>query len=207
MSPLINVSNSKINVEWNVASTEGDYMPYTVETSAGIFVGISNINISNISQFTISKIDSEYRDYSVKEFNQEDIKVSNYDKLERIKTVLKGLQYLSIQGNQNNYLTDTSPKFIILGEYSWGNNVFQGIIKRNGVDVEALEETLEENENFRLSDIWIGVSKRIISREYENLKDKLKSSFKKNDYVHISTVKEAFDNYFIHLCKSFECEK
>jgi len=204
MSHLTNVSNRAINLEWNVASTEGDSLPYNVETSSGIFAGIANIDINKIAEFNISDIESEFRDYAKEEVeNEDDIRLNIEEKVKRIEMVLKGFEYLSIQGNQNNYLTDTAPKFIILGEYSWGNNVFQGIIKRDGIDIEALKETLEENEEFRLSDIWIGVSRRITDSNYENVKQDLEKAFEDDDCIHVSTVKRAFDSYFKHMYKSF----
>lgn len=203
MSPLVCVDNRKINFEWNIASTSGDSMPYCVETYSGIFAGISNVDINNISSFISSDSESEFRDYSnLENFTQEQLKLSKLEKYNRIKTALRGLQYLSIQGNQNNHLTDTTPKFIILAEYKWGNNVFQGIIKKEGVDMEALKETLEENEDFRISDIWVGASKRINNDTYKTLREDLDKEFEDVDYIHIGTVKNAFDRYLEYLEKS-----
>lgn len=200
MSHLTNVSNGKVALEWNTASTSTDSMPYCVEVTSGIFAGVSNININGIGEYKISDIESEFRDYSPTEpVTKEEIKITKEEKYKRIETVLKGLEYLSIQGNQNNYLTDTSPKFVVLGEHSWGNNVFQGIIKGNGVDIEALKETLEENEEFRLSDIYIGVSKRIYHESYQTLRAQLQNAFENYDNVHVSGVKTAFDAYFNYL--------
>lgn len=207
MSPLINIDNRRIELEWNVASTSGDAMPYSVETYSGIFAGISNVDINNISNFTISGNEAEFRDYSDLELGsnvikEEDLKLSSDEKYKRIEAAMRGLEYLSIQGNQNNHLTDTSPKFIILTEYSWGNNVFQGVIKKDGVDVEALMETMEENEEFRLSDAWIGISKRIDNENYKNLKAELEQTFEGFNHIHIGTVKSAFDGYLKYLKES-----
>ncbi|MBU3174304.1 DevR family CRISPR-associated autoregulator [Clostridium estertheticum] len=199
MSPLVCVNYGKVNLEWNVASTSGDSMPYCVETYSGIFAGISNVDIDNISSFVKSDSESEFRDYSnLEAFTQEELALSKEEKYLRINTALKGLQYLSIQGNQNNHLTDTTPKFIILAEYKWGNNIFQGIIKKDGIDMEGLRETLEENEDFRISDIWIGVSKRIDNDKYSTLKEDLSKEFEE-DYIHTGTIKNAFDGYLGHL--------
>lgn len=202
MSPLVNVSNRRINLEWNVATTGTENMPYTVETYSGIFAGISNINIADISQFNISDNETEFRDYAPGEVDNINIDISKEEKYNRIESVLRGLQYLSIEGNQNNYLTDTSPKLIILGEYSWGNNVFQGIIKGSGLDIEALKETIEENEDFRLSNIYIGISNRILDENYQGLKEKLVEELKDYEFIKISTVKKAFDTYLEYLYKT-----
>jgi CRISPR-associated protein Cst2 len=200
MSPLVCVDYGKINLEWNIASTTGDSMPYCIETYSGIFAGISNVNINDISSFVISDNESEFRDYSNLEiFDQEELELPKEEKYNRIKSALRGLQYLSIQGNQNNHLTDTTPKFVILAEYKWGNNVFQGVIKKDGVDIEALKEALEENEDFRISDIWIGVSKRIDNSKYKTLKEDLIKEFEDTDYVHVGNIKNSFDKYLEYL--------
>lgn len=207
MSPLVCTDYSRINLEWNIASTNGDAMPYYVETYSGIFAGISNVNINDISNFTVSNNGAEFRDYSNLEIknnivDENELEIDKKAKFNRIQTALKGLQHLSIQGNQNNHLTDTSPKFIILAEYSWGNNVFQGIIKRDGVDIEALVESLEENNEFRISDIWMGVSKRIDNDKYKMLKEELENEFKGFEYIHLGSVKQAFDGYLKYLKES-----
>jgi hypothetical protein len=202
MSSLINVSNRKINFEWNVCSTTGDNMPYNMETYSGIFAGISNLNINEVGSYNISDIESEFRDYSVEEKNADDVQLSKEEKYNRIETTLRGLQHLSIEGNQANYLTDTRPKFVIMGEYSWGNNEFQGLIKEKGLDIEALKETLDEDEEYRISNIWIGVSSKMHNENYQGLKNILKEELKDYDYVHIGTIKQAFDGYLDYLKES-----
>lgn len=200
MSHLTNISNGRVNTEWNVASSSSENLPYAVEITSGIFAGISNININGIGKYKISGIDSEFRDYSSSEpVTEESITITEQEKYHRIEAALRGLQYLSIEGNQNNYLTDTTPKFIILAEYSWGNNVFQGVIKSDAVDIEALKETIDENNEFRLTDIYIGISKRILHENYQNLREQFENEFKDYDYVHVSGIKKAFDSYLEYL--------
>lgn len=201
MSHLTNISNARVDTEWNIASSSlSDNLPYQVEVTSGIFAGISNININGIGKYKISDVESEFRDYSSSEpVMQKDIDISKQQKYKRIEAALRGLQYLNIEGNQNNYLTDTTPKFVILAEYSWGNNVFQGIIKSQGVDIEALKETIEENEEFRLTDIYIGVSRRITNEKYKDLREQLENELEDCDYVHVSTIKKTFDSYLEYL--------
>lgn len=198
MSPLIQVSHRKVSLEWNVCSTTGDYMPYVLEVYSGIFSGIANVNIEDISNFTTAAIDSEFRDYDPSEPNA-DKEIDRNEKLRRIEGALRGLQYLSIEGNQNNHLTDTKPKFVILSEFSWGNNAFQGIINDSGLNTEAFFEALEENEAFRLSPVWIGVKSNFQDEKFKGLKEKLKEQFIDHEFIKIGTVKEAFDSYLHYL--------
>ena len=160
MNSLINVSNRKIEWEWNVCGTEGDSMIYQAEVYSGVHANISNLNINKIGEFNISDVASEYRDYTTIESEVIGVtSLSKEEKFNRIEALLRSLEYLSIEGSKTNYLTDTKPKLVILGEYSWGNNVFQGIIKENGIDIEMLKESIDQNEMFRISDIWIGINK------------------------------------------------
>ncbi len=200
MSHLTQVDNSRINTEWNVCKADnGENMPYNIETYSGLFAGISNINIDEISKFNVSDTD-EYKDYSTKDkIKEESLQVSKEEKYNKIKTALEGLRYLSIEGNQNNYLTDTSPKVVIMGEYKFGNAIFQGVLNRDGINIEALKETIEDNDRFRISDIWIGVSSRVYNENIKQLKNKLIDEFKDYDFIHVGTVGNAFNNYLSYL--------
>lgn len=204
MSHLTQVDNRKVTTEFNSCSCENkdgenETMPYKTEIYSGLFAGISNLDINNISNFIIDD-KAEFKDYTSKDkVKEEDIQISKEEKFNRIKTVLEGLRYLSIQGNQSNYLTDTTPKIVILGEYTWGNNVFQGILNKDGINIEALIETLEENERFRKSDIYIGISSKVYNENLIGLKDRLKEELQDYDYVKIDTVGKSFDNYLKYL--------
>lgn len=209
MNSLINVSNRKIEWEWNVCGTEGDSMPYQVEVYSGVHANISNLNINKIGEFNISDIASEHRDYTTIEAQKIGVtSLSKEEKFNRIKALLRSLEYLNIEGNKTNHLTDTKPKLVILGEYSWGNNVFQGLIKENGIDVEMLKEAIDQNEEFRISDIWIGLNKfhdenfntvKNEGNEIENIKDYLREELKEYDFIKIVNVHKAFNEYLEYL--------
>ncbi|EOE7231609.1 DNA repair protein [Clostridioides difficile] len=204
MNSLINVSNRKVEWEWNVCGTTGDSMPYQVEVYSGVHANIANLNIGKIGEYDISDIASEHRDYTTLEAKSIGVeKLDKEEKFKRIEALLKSLEYLSIEGNKTNHLTDTKPKFVILGEYSWGNNVFQGIVKENGLDIEMLKESIEQNEEFRQSDIWIGINKFYddtfneieVNNEKKQIKKCLEEEFEEYDFIKISNVHEAFESY------------
>lgn len=199
MNALVNLSNRKVEWEWNVASSETDSMPYQQEVYSGVHTSIFNLDIEEIGKFIISNNPSEFRDYSEEEAKVSKVRdLTNEERLSRVKNVLNGIEHLSISGNQANHLTDTKPKFVILADYSWGNNAFQGVLKEDGVDLEMLEECINQNEKFRLSKIYIGVNKFFDSR-YNDIKEKLEGKFSSWDFVEISDVKTAFENYKIEL--------
>ena len=108
--------------------------------------------------------------------------------------VLNAIEHLAISSNQTNHLTDTKPKFVVLGDYSWGNNAFQGIMKEDGLDIDMLKECIDQNDEYRLSNIYIGINK-FFDDKYNDTKDKLENELKDYDFVKISNVKDAFKNY------------
>lgn len=199
MNALVNVSTGKVNWEWNVASSTTDSMPYQQEVYSGVHSSIFNLNIDDIGRFVISDNPSEYRDYSVEEAQIAGVRdLTNEERLKRVNNVLEALEFLSISSGQTNYLTDTKPKFIILADYSWGNNAFQGILKENGVDIDMLKECIAQNESHRLSNIYIGVN-RFFNDTFTNMKEELEEAFKDDDYVQVSNVHAAFENYKAEL--------
>lgn len=195
MNALVNVSTGKVNWEWNVASSTTDSMPYQQEVYSGVHSSIFNLNISDIGKFVVSDNPAEYRDYSVEEAKLAGVRdLNNDERFQRVSNVLEALEYLSISSGQTNYLTDTKPKFIVLADYSWGNNAFQGILKDQGIDIDMLKESIEQNELHRVSDIYIGVN-RFFNDTFTNMKEELENEFKDYSFVHISNVHNAFENY------------
>jgi len=203
MSSLINISNRKCQFDFNICGSEAESLPYKIESYSGIMSGLVNFNIGKVGVFNITDVSSELRDYDeaaaktlgVRELTRE-------EKLVRIEKVLSALEYMSIQGNQTNHLTDTKPKFVIMGDYSWGNNVFQGLLTKDGVDIEGLKEALEQNEEYRLGNIYIGVN-HMFDKEYsENLKG-MNEALQDYDYIKISNVHEAFESYLDEIKKNF----
>lgn len=202
MSHLVNVTNNKIEKEFCTASAEEGNTIINIESYSGIMYGISNLNITNVGKFFISDEDVEFRDYNSQVAEKMRVRdLNSEEKFNRINSVLRGLEYLSIEGNQSNYLTDTKPKFIILGEYSWGNNVFQGLINENGVDIEMLRETIEQNEDFRISNIWIGVN-RFNNDKFNDMKAKLNILSEEFDFIKVDNVHNSFKAYKEYLKES-----
>lgn len=205
VSPFINMSNNKINKEFCTSGASDGNTIIDIETFAGVMYSIMNINIAKIGKYTISDEDIEFRDYSEAEAEASGVKnLDNNQKFVRINSLLRSIEYLAIEGNQTNYLTDTKPKFIILGEYSWGNNVFQGLINKDGLDVEMLEEAIEQNEEFRISPIWIGVNRFNEDGYNEKMKEKLDGLAAKYDFINISNVHAAFTDYKKFLANSLD---
>lgn len=195
MNALVNVSNRKVEWEWSVASSSTDFMPYQQEVYSGVHVSIFNLNIDEIGKFIISDSATEFRDYNVEEAEKSNVRdLTGEERFNRVNNVLNAIEYLSISSNQCNHLTDTKPKFVILADYSWGNNAFQGVLKENGLDIEMLKECIDQNEKYRLSKIYIGVNK-FFDSSFNEMNKKLEEEFEACDFIEISNVHMAFENY------------
>lgn len=204
MNGLIGLGTSKVKKEYGICKTEGDSMPYVLETYSDVMSGLFNFDIEGVGRFKISDNETQFRDYSVFEAETLNIKeeLPVDERQHRIEMTLRAIQHLSMESNQSNYLVDTTPKVVILGEYSWGNNVFQGILNKNGINVEALKETIEDNEQFRLSKIWIGVSSRIASEQFKADKKALQEQIDEaglSNMVEVMTVGQAFNSYVDYI--------
>ncbi|MDO5517894.1 MAG: DNA repair protein [Clostridium sp.] len=203
MSSLVNVSNRPCQFDFHTCGSSTDSLPYKLETYSGILAGIANFNISSVGKFIITDVSSELRDYDIKTAKILGVKeLDNKEKFERIKEVLNSLEYLSIRGNQCNHLTDTKPKVVILCDFSWGNNAFQGVINKDGINVDCLLESLEQNKKYRLSNVYIGINHLYDTEFYKNLcevKDKLEDY----EYIKVTNVHDAFEGYINELKERF----
>lgn len=204
MNALINISNRKVEWEWNVASSSTDFVPYQQEVYSGVHASIFNLNIDEIGKFIISDNSSEYRDYSVEEAKLSNVRdLTSEERFERINNVLNAIEHLSISSNQANHLTDTKPKFVILADYSWGNNAFQGVLNKDGLDIDMFKECIDQNEKYRLSKIYIGVNK-FFDDAFNKIKSQLEEEFEACDFIEISNVQTAFENYKKELASNIK---
>ena len=200
LNGLIGLGLNRVKKEWGVCHTTTDSMPYILQKYSDIMSGLFNFEIDRVGKFIVSENETKLRDYTESEVEILGVsnELSREERLNRIEVTLRGLQSLKLQSNQSNDLVDTMPKIIILGEYAWGNNMFQGIITKDGINVAALKEKLDNklNESFRLSKIWIGIDSSLRSINID--KEQLKQELEGYD-VEITTVGEAFDNYIDYV--------
>lgn len=204
MNALINVSSRKVNWDWYVASSSTDSIPYQQEVYSGVHTAIFNLDIDKVGKFTISDEPSEYRDYSTEEAQLSGVKdLTKEERYKRVDHVLTAIEHLAISSNQANHLTDTKPKFVILADYKWGNNAFQGVLKEGYLDIDMLKECISQNELYRVSNIYIGVN-RFFDDRYNDMTKELEEMFGEVDYVKISNVQDAFKGYKAELEKNIE---
>lgn len=207
VSPLQAISSTKIHSEFNVRQTDATNLLYTKEVYSNIMSMGFNLDIENVGVFKASEDESGFRDYSKEEVESLGL-IANDDgtielekevKTKRIVDTLKAIQHFNTGIGQSNNLEDLNSKFVILAEYSIGNNIFNNIFRDGILDREYLLEAIEENEDYRLSNIFIGVRSSFMAVIGEDLKEVLEKTFENNNNVIVGTVKEAFDGYIEHL--------
>lgn len=207
VSPLQAISSTRIHSEFNVRQTDATNLLYTKEVYSNIMSMGFNLDVANVGVFRVSEDESGFRDYSNEEIEglglvvDDDgiIKLEKEDKEKRIIDTLRAIQHFNTGVAQASNLEDLNSKFVIMGEYRIGNNIFNNIFRDGILDIDYLLEAIEENEEYRLSDIFIGVRSGFMTVVGEDLRDVLLETFKGNDNVKVGTVKEAFDGYIEHL--------
>ena len=121
LNGLIGLGTSKVKKEYGICKTSGDSMPYVLESYSDVMQGLFNFDVNSVGKFIISDNETQFRDYSNIEAEILGVKdLTVEERKHRVETTLRALQHLAIQSNQSNYLVDTTPKLVILGEYSWG---------------------------------------------------------------------------------------
>ncbi|MCK9470687.1 MAG: type I-B CRISPR-associated protein Cas7/Cst2/DevR [Bacilli bacterium] len=207
VSPLQAISSTKINSEFNVRQTDATSLLYTKEIYANIMSMGFNLDIENVGVFAASTDESGFRDYSNEEIEAFSLRADENgvvelpgeEKNRRIKDTLKAIQYFNTDIAQANNLEDLNAKFVIMADYSIGNNIFNNVFRNGILDIDYLVEAIEENEEFRLSPIYIGVRSGFMEIRGKRLKNIIEETFNGNDNVVIGTVGEAFDKYIKEL--------
>lgn len=207
VSPLQAISSTRIHQEFNTRETDATNIIYTKEVYSNIMSMGFNLDIKNVGIYTVSEDESGFRDYSPEEIDVFDldadengiIKLDKEEKNKRIVDTLRAIQYFNTGIAQTNNLEDLNAKFVIMADYSIGNNIFNNIFRNGMLDIDYLVEAIEENEEFRQSKVYIGVRHGFMKLGDKDLKEVLREAFESNDDVLVSTVGDAFDGYIENL--------
>ncbi|MCQ4925042.1 hypothetical protein NE686_18215 [Tissierella carlieri] len=207
VTPIQAIAKTTVKDEFNVRETNKTNLLYTKEIYSTIMSMGFNLDILNVGVFSVSEDESGFRDYSPEEAENLDLNTNDegiifLDKVEkrrRITDTLKAIQHFNTGIAQANNLEDLNAKFVIMAEYSIGNNIFNNIFRNGVLDIEYLVEAIEENESYRLSKIYMGVRSGFMKIDGKDMKEVLQERFKDNQYIIIGTVGEAFDGYIEYL--------
>ncbi|MFA7689129.1 MAG: DevR family CRISPR-associated autoregulator [Bacilli bacterium] len=200
-SPLQTISSTRITEEFCTRKTDSgeSNILYSKEVYSNIMNGSFSLDIDNIGVFTTTHDNLGYIDYledeiealNIKPDESGLIKLDKNERFNRIKYTLKSIQYLNTNVGQNTNQENINSKFIIIADYSLPSNLFINCFRDGEFNIEYFKESLESYEEYRLSDIYIGIYSGFMG----DLKEKLQEEFKDNEMIHITTVKDAFDSY------------
>lgn len=215
VTPLQAIGPTRIQREFCVKATDKTNLLYEKEIYSAIMSMGFNLDINEVGRFRVSEDSSGFRDYAPFELEafglkaDEDgiIDIGKEERLKRIKDTLKAIQFYNSTACQNNNLEDLNAKFVILAEYRIGNNIFNNVFRNNSLDIEYLKEAIRENEEFRLSDIYIGVRAGFMQvssedGEKKDLRELLKEKLSDLKYVKVTDIKKAFEGYIEHASKT-----
>jgi CRISPR-associated autoregulator DevR family len=216
MSPLQSIGPARIVDEFNIRNTNDENNIFIKEVYGTIMSSGFNLNISDVGKFIISADTSGFRDYTKEEaelynLNIEDsyVHLPKNEKFNRIKDTLKGIQFLSSTVRHTNNLEDITPKFIIMGEYSIGSNLFNNIFRNNRLDIDYLSEAIIEHESFRISKIYIGIRSGFmpnIKKNVEDMIDFVEQKLDNKDIFVVASMGDTFDGYINYLDETLNKE-
>lgn len=212
LSTMQAIGNTRLVDEFSTRQTDSTPILYSKEVYAADMSSSFILDINNAGVFNASDNESAYRDYTtfdlidlgLKEDEDEKVRIDKESKKKRIADTIKGLQLLQNRTTMTNNLEDLSAKFVIFGEYSIGNSIFNNILEENRIKIDYLKEAIEENEPYRLSKIYIGVRseyfKQEVSEKHEEyLKEIVEKSFGEDDRFVLGAVNEVIEDYISKL--------
>jgi len=200
LSTLQSVGHTRLTNEFCVRKTDQTPLLYAKEVYSTDMSSSFILDMNKVGKFTASANETGYRDYSeqeadIYEFADNEIILDKNIRLKRIKDTIKGLQLMTTRTTMTNNLEDLSAKFMIFAEYEIGNSLFNNIFEDSRLKFDYLKQAIEENEDYRLSKIYIGCRDEYFKQDEQWLIDKVKFEFEDDDRFVIGSVGEVIDKY------------
>lgn len=228
-TPLVSLLPDRSSVtrdEGYASRHEGDPVPYSQEFYSTILKGAFSLDLDAVGKYTIidkagfknllkvdeipknlSEVKSEYKTIMSKaeeikaKINEKEWIMPKDIRKKRASETIKALRYIFGGAKQTQYLTDVTPKFVILAMFEGGINPFiseivyeeKGEIK---FDSEALISRILEFKNIlNPKKLFIGKDKGFM-REWEDELKKVKNSLnEKGIEVVVTTVGDAIEKF------------
>ncbi len=221
---------SSVTLDEGYASRhEGDPVPYAQEFYSTVLKGVFSLDLDSVGKFTIidkagfknlltkdeisklpkslSDVKSEYELILQKAVNinakieDKEIIMPNEIRKKRASETIKALRYIFGGAKQTQYLTDVTPKFIILAMFEGGINPFisEIVYEDRGeinFDSEALiSRILEFKEILEPRKLFIGKDKGFM-REWDDELKKVRNSLKEEGIeTEVTTVGDAIEKF------------
>lgn len=206
LSPLQAIGHTRLVNEFSTRETDDTPLLYSKEVYASDMSSGFILDIAKVGKFTISDNPNAYRDFSTEDVKAMGLEILNDTlvldldtKRKRVVDTIKGLQFMTTKTTMANNLEDMSAKFMIMAEYSIGNAVFNNIFEDNKLKVEYLKQAIEENEDFRMSKIYIGCRDEYFRQDGKYLVDIIRQEFGNDDRFIVGNVNDIVSEYIKEL--------
>jgi len=228
-TPLVSIlpdRSSVIQDDGYASRHEGDPVPYSQEFYSTVLKGAFSLDLNAVGKFTIidkagfknllrideipknlKEVKSEYEAIMSKakelgaEIKEKEWIMPNEVRKKRASEAIKALRYIFGGAKQTQYLTDVTPKFIILAMLDGGINPFiSGIVyeERGEIkfDSEALiSRILEFIEILNPKKLFVGKDKGFM-KEWDEEISKIKNSFEEKQIsVEVTTIGNALEKF------------
>lgn len=212
LSTMQAIGNTRLLDEFSTRQTDSSPILYSKEVYAADMSSSFVLDIKHSGEFQATNNVSAYRDYANYDVKVLGLKTDENGKMElnktekkrRLSDTVKGLQIMQNRTTMTNNLEDLSAKFMIFGEYSIGNSIFNNVFEDNKLKVDYLKEAIEENEPYRKSKIYIGVRSEYFKQKTsedneEYLREIIEKSFGEDDRFVIGAVNDMVEEYLAEL--------
>lgn len=209
MSSLQAIGHTRIAQEFCTRQTDETPILYEKEVYSTDMSSAFILDVADVGRFNANDNQADYRDYNLQEAqaimdkkvedNQVEIELDREERIGRIEMTLEALRVMNSRTTMTNNLEDLSARFIIMAEYSIGSSVFSGIFSENRLNIEFLRQAIEENEKYRLSNIFIGVREEYMEKEGTTLAETLRFNFGDDDRIIITGVSESMSRYMNYI--------
>ena len=230
-TPLVSIFPDRISVtqdEGYASRHEGDPVPYTQEFYSTILKGAFSLDLDAVGRFiqiskagfknllsvdeipkNLSDVRNEYEAIIAKarklgaKINEKELIMPKEIRKKRASETIKALRYIFGGAKQTQYLTDVTPKFVILAMFDGGINPFiSGIVYEEKGEVkfdsEALiSRMLEFSEILNPKKLFVGKDKGFMKEWDSEIAHVKKSEFlsEKGIDVEVSTVGDALEKF------------
>lgn len=205
MTPLQAIGNTKITSEFSTRQTDDTSLLYTKEVYSTDMSSAFILDVDGLGRFNANDRESAYRDYNLEEAEailetpieekEMNFEINVEERISRVNVTLDALRVLNSRITMTNNLEDLSAKFIIMANYNVGSSIFNNIFENSELKIDYLKQAIEENEQYRISKVYIGCREQFFRQDDHYLLELLRLSFENDDRFIIGGVKEVIDIY------------
>jgi len=228
-TPLISLLPDRISItqdEGYASRHEGDPVPYSQEFYSTVLKGAFSLDLDAIGKYTmfdkagfknllrddeiprsLGDVKSEYEGIISKaeelgaEINERELIMPKEIRKKRASETIKALRYIFGGAKQTQYLTDVTPKFVILAMFEGGINPFiSDIVYEDRGEIKfdsgtLVSRILEFKDILEPKKVYIGKDEGFMRSWKEELNNVMESLGKESIEVEVTTVGDAIERF------------